>query len=276
MAYLEHRPIHEDDPHSILFRERRYNGVDITFLGVDHKRSKRPERDPWKTIEKYVRQSSLVMAEYAYPEMPALWGLPVIGQRIKHDSDASGITRFSKQLAYFAAKHEKMIGCADIANRARYEAIYYGGVKFIAPLLAIAGRLTDMRALYDIGFYGSAIELVSLLDERLGSGLFSRKVHEYEKYLVHAEDARRLLTAQGIRKATELYQGVPDAKILYVSPREHTMRVDWYLDLLDHPYVSRKAEAWARMPGLDTNLRIYQYARDQNNWPKIANIPLRS
>jgi hypothetical protein len=101
-------------------------------------------------------------------------------------------------------------------------------------------------------------------------GAFDLERKTFEKFLVDMEDVRRLLTARGIEQ--EAVRRKPGTKVVYIAPRAHTSRVEWYLENPDDIPTKVKAKIYGLTSvGLMLSTRIYEYSKDFESWMRVSN-----
>ncbi len=260
-----------NDPNALQVENLKLNGVNITLVSCDHELEKMPKADPWQAIEYEIQKSSLVYVEYFPYELEStVYNNPIWGRLARAAGKAKGINHFFDKIGDLAIKHEKEVAVADIANGPKYS-IYHAGLRAVpGPLLmSVApdkfGSFLGVCSLV----YGNGMSMQELF--RIGAFDLERK--NFERFIIDMEDARRLLTAKGIRQEVE--KRVEGSQLTYIAPRAHVSRVKWYLEHPNDIVSNTKAKAYSLAAGLPRSTRIYKNSKMFHSWQLVSDIPTK-
>lgn len=259
------------DPNALQVEHLNINGVNISLVSCDHQPRKMPKIDPWQAIEGEVQRSSLVFVEYFPYELEStVYNNPIWGKLARATGDAKGINQFFNRVGELAVKHEREIAVTDIANGPKYS-IYYAGLRAIpGPLLMSVAPDKFGSFLGVCGLvYGQGINMQELF--RIGAFDLERK--NFEKFIFDMEDARRLLTARGIRQEAE--RRAKGSQLTYIAPRAHISRIKWYLENPDDIVSNTKAKVYSLAVGLPRSTRIYKNSKMFHTWQLVSDIPTK-
>ena len=260
-----------NDPNALQIESLNIKGVNIALVSCDHQPEKMPKVDPWQAIEGEIQKASLVFVEYFPYELEStVYNNPIWGKLAKAAGNAKGIDQFFNRVGELAVKHEKEIAVADIANGPKYS-IYHTGLRAIpGPLLMSVAPDKFGSFLGVCGLvYGNGMNM----QEFLRIGAFDLKRKDFERFIIDMEDARRLLTAKGIRQEAD--RRVEGSQLTYIAPRAHVSRVKWYLEHPDDIVSNTKAKAYSLAVGLPRSTRIYKNSKMFHSWQLVSDIPTK-
>jgi hypothetical protein len=218
----------------------------LTCLAVESRAEYVPflPKDWSEQVEEHVKDADLVIAEYFPPELESTtYNIPVLGTIAVHYSERNlGVYN---RLADIAASHEKQVAVMDPANK---------------PLFRAYDTILPSAVMY-------------LVSGRRGKGVAGKEPDLAERIIPTATDARRMLTAAGIKQEAERW---PDGgNFLYVAAPAHVKRVLGYLSQGEPGKLARMRSAayHKATPGLDKEVRTYQHSTE-DGWQLVGKDPI--
>lgn len=218
-------------------------------------------------------ETGIVVAEYFYDEVAQrLRNVPLAGafleRRLENHVDGSRFS-FSDALILEAFTAGKTVAVVDCANSAEYELHWALGP---IPYMLTAAILQQERVPAALRAVSAALGTTSALQWSWNrvrelihrKGMFDRRgVSVEERFLLDAEDARRIYIAEGLQKLAELQNGFPNLpkQIIVPYPRAHQQRIAHYLSATGADLAIRKAKKQVYdllLPGIDRFPRLYQ------------------
>ena len=246
-------------------------------------------------------KTRVVLEEYFNPELRTnAEDIPVLGKAaglLWKNTEEKQNTRvlFNDAVTEECRRAGKPIAVADIANKMSYMVDrFLPSLTALAAALPLATHNLALANLISAAIYMGGIEAYGQI---MNKGIFDKnKIHEYERILLSAEDARRVYVAEGIKQLAHEYQpkegetAMPDEtrpQIVVIYPKAHARRI---ADYLENPSLAGKLSQVAKrimyktLPNLDFSVRIYEWKErlaklignpSLANWQLVSNRPIR-
>lgn len=245
----------------------RIGSVDVIIINQEHSEFNLSEGLP-PVLKAYIasEKTKAVLEEYFNPELRLnAENMPILG-----------------------------VVVADIANKMSYMTDrFLAHATALLVALPLAQQNLALANIVSSIVYMGGVEAYGQITNK---GMFDKEqVHNYEKILLSAEDARRVYVAEGIKQLAHEYQPrqgevVSDEtrpQIVVVYPEAHAKRIANYLEnplIVDRLSQTAKRIMYRTLPNLDFSVRTYEWKENLAklasdpalaNWQLVSNRPIK-